>query len=143
MDDRLTRFALLGYALFGVATAVDAFIPVGCGASPLSSCGVDLNHLNVDDCLTGVAVLALFMAAVCAHICSVQKLSWTPALVVCFMITIIWSTCGLAFFVVHFSTRPDVPLQHLMLTLTSAVAFTVPAMITLTRYRIGLDRITY
>ena len=131
--ERLLRTALLGYAVFGVATAIDSLIPVGCGSSPLTTCGANLKNFNWDDCLTGAAVLALFVAVTCVQCWSLTKLARRRPLLLALVITVIWSTCGLAYFAVHFSSHPAVPLQHLLLTLTSTVAVTIPVVIALTR----------
>ncbi len=140
-QDRLTRVAVLGYALFGVATAVDALIPLNCGSSSLLSCGADLAELNVDDLLTGVALFALFLAAVCVQVPALQERSWILPLVGSAAVVLIWSGCGLAFFAAHFSNRPAVGLQHLMLTLTSAMALAVPGVIVLAERRVGSSRV--
>lgn len=137
-DERLIRFALIGYLIFGVATAIDALIPVGCGSSALRSCSANLSNLNWDDFLTGIAVFALFIAAVCAQIWAVQKRSWEPHLIVSLVLIILWSGCGLAFFAVHFSSNPNVALQHVVLTLSSTVVPIVPAVIMLTRRRVDV-----
>jgi hypothetical protein len=124
----LKRVALCGYALFGVVTAIDAVIPVGCGAMPLDRCGVDLSRLNADDVLTGIAMIALFVAAVCAQVHSTRQVSWHPLSISSLVVVLGWSVCGLVFLAASFSYRPAIPLQHLTLVLTSAVVFVVPAL---------------
>jgi hypothetical protein len=123
---RLQRLTLVSYAAFGAATGVDALIPVGCGSSPLSRCGVDLSHLNLDDYLTGIAIFALFVAAVGAQVYAIRRRAPSTYFFAALVVTAIWAGCGLIFFSMHFSTRPAVPMQHLVLTLTSAVALLVP-----------------
>lgn len=124
----LKRAALVGYALFGIVTAIDAVIPVGCGGLPLNRCGVDLSSLNTDDVLTGVAMIALFIAAVCVQVYSTRQVSWHPLSISSLVIVLGWSACGLVFLAASFSYRPEIPLQHLTLALTSAVVFVVPAL---------------
>ncbi len=113
------------YALFGVATAIDALVPVNCGSKVLASCGADLTGINFDDILTGIAVLALFVAAVLAEVQFVRIYGWTRYSVSSLVVTVSWSAFGLYYFAEHFSQKPAVVLQHIMLTMTSVVAFLV------------------
>jgi hypothetical protein len=123
---RLSRFVLLSYAAFGLTTAIDALIPLGCGSAPLNRCSADLSHLTIDDYLTAVAVLALFVAAVGTEVLSARAQHLNLYFVGAVLLTAVWAVCGLVFFALHFSTNPEVPMQHLMLTLTSASALMVP-----------------
>ena len=58
--------ALFGYAVFGVASAVDAVVPLSCGASSAQTCAARLWPLTPDDLLTAIAVLGLFVAVLTA-----------------------------------------------------------------------------
>ena len=48
-------FALLGYGAFGMATAVDAIVPLSCRSRSAQACASQLWPLTPDDWLTGVA----------------------------------------------------------------------------------------
>jgi hypothetical protein len=127
--DRSVGLPLASYVLFGLATGVDALIPVGCGSKPINSCGVDLNHLNADDYLTGFAIFALFVSVSTAHRWAVRTVSWNPLLLTTTAAVVAWGVCGLVFLAIHFQVRPAVATQHVMLTLTSVVTFIVPLVI--------------
>jgi hypothetical protein len=104
-DHRLVRVILIGYAMFGVATAVDSLVPVACSSVTLSSCGVDVRHLNSDDWLTAISVFALFVA-VCGGQLRVARLrAWKPFAIGSFFIALIWTLSGPIFLVVSLSTR--------------------------------------
>jgi hypothetical protein len=122
------RAGLVSYALFGISTAVDAVIPVGCGSMPLDRCGVSLTQLNADDVLTAIAMIALFVAALCAQVHATRDRSWSPLSISSLVVLSLWSACGLVFLAGSFSYRPAIVLQHLTLALTSAVVFVVPAL---------------
>jgi hypothetical protein len=122
------RAGLVSYGLFGLSTAIDAVIPVGCGNLPLNRCGVDLSRLNADDVLTAVAMVALFVAAVCVQVHATKDRSWSLSSVSSLVVLALWSACGLVFLAASFSYRPAIPLQHLTLALTSALVFVVPAL---------------
>lgn len=136
---RLGRVALIFYAIFGIATTVDALVPVNCGSTSLTSCSADLASLSIDDVLTGLAVFALFIAAVATQVCIVRERSWTMGSVGSLFVIVVWSGIGLDYFAHHFSVQPVVGLQHLMLTLTSIVAFTT-MLVTWTRPHLRLPK---
>jgi uncharacterized membrane protein YhaH (DUF805 family) len=94
---RWRRAGLLSYALFGISTAVDAMIPVGCGAVSLNACGVSLSQVNTDDILTAVAMIALFVAALCVQVHVTRDRSWSPLSISSLIVLALWSVCGLVF----------------------------------------------
>jgi hypothetical protein len=120
--------ALIGYALFGLATAADALIPVSCGSVPIQSCGLDVRHLSADDYLTAVAVFALFVGACGAHVRAARLAAWNLLSVASLVIAVGWSISGPIFLVMSLASRPEISMQHVMLSLTSVVAFLVPAI---------------
>src|SRR5665213_3513459 len=122
------RAGLISYALFGISTGIDALVPVGCGSVSLDRCGVSLSRVNADDILTAIAMLALFVAALCAQVHATRDRSWSPLSISSLVVLALWSACGLVFLAASFSYRPAIPLQHLTLALTSAVVFVVPAL---------------
>jgi hypothetical protein len=122
------RAGLVSYALFGISTGIDALIPVGCGSTPLDRCGVSLARVNADDVLTAIAMIALFVAALCVQVHATRDRSWNPLSISSLVVLALWSACGLVFLAASFSYRPAIPLQHLTLALTSAVVFVVPAL---------------
>jgi hypothetical protein len=122
------RAGLISYALFGISTAIDAVVPVGCGSVSLDRCGVSLTQVNADDVLTAVAMIALFVAALCVQVHATRDRSWSPLSISSLVVLALWSACGLVFLAGSFSYRPAIPLQHLTLALTSAVVFVVPAL---------------
>jgi len=117
--------ALLGYGVFGMATAVDAVVPLSCGSVSARACASQLWPLTTDDYLTGVAMLALFVAAttVVVHMTRrPQGISWAvPAAVM----LIGWSALGLVVVLGGSATVAAVS-QYSFLTLTSILAFVVP-----------------
>ncbi|HVB05492.1 MAG TPA: hypothetical protein VNF07_04490 [Acidimicrobiales bacterium] len=130
--DRPPPVALAAYALFGLLTAVDSLLPIGCGESDLTGCGADLSRPNVDDVLTGLAVFALFVAALSA-LRRAAAAGPPPTLLIGGALVLAWSGTGLVFLANHFSTRPAVTLQHLFLTLSSVLSFAVPALLVAAR----------
>lgn len=123
------RMAILSYGLFGLLTAIDALMPEGCTPSQLGSCGADLARPNLDDCLTGLAVLALFVAA-CFGVVKASGSEAARSLVRGASVSLaLWGGFGLLFFALHFSSIPAVRMQHVMLTMTSAVIVLVPALL--------------
>lgn len=134
-ERRLLVLALIGYALFGLATAVDALIPVSCGSVPIHSCGLDVRHLSADDYLTAFAVFALFVGICGAQIRAARLLAWNLLSVASLVIALGWSVAGPIFLAVSMASRPAISMQHGMLSLTSAVAFLVPALSLVSRSR--------
>ena len=62
-QSRALAFALIGYATFGLATVADAVVPLRCGSRSVQACASQIWPLTPDDVLTGVAMVALFLAA--------------------------------------------------------------------------------
>jgi hypothetical protein len=139
-NTRWRRAGLISYGLFGVSTAIDAVIPVGCGAIPLNRCGVSLTQVNTDDVLTAVAMIALFVAALCVQVQATRNREWSLVSIGSLVVLALWSACGLVFLAASFSYRPAIPLQHLTLALTSAVVFVVPALSARRRSREAAER---
>ena len=136
---RSVRLALGGLAAFGLLTAVDALVPIRCGAA-LSACNADLHAFSLDDLLTGAAVFSLFAAAVSVHGARVKDRRGTPWAGLALGLTAAWGACGILLLSAHFSQRPPVTIQHVMLTLTSLVVATVPAAALSASRRAGRER---
>lgn len=122
------RLARLGYALFGLFTALDAVIPLGCRRQ-LASCGADLLKPNLDDLLTGLAMISLFVSAAAALAIARRRRPDARSTVVGTAVLVTWSGCGLWFLSQHFSTHPWIGMQHLMLTLSSLLVAFVPVLL--------------
>lgn len=116
--------ALLSYGVFGIATAVDAVVPLNCGALNVTACASQIWPLTPDDCLTGVAMLALLVAAAVAAASVGRKTFSSAAPVIGVLIG--WSVLGLVV-LLDPSTVVAVVSQYAFLTLTSILAFIVPA----------------
>jgi hypothetical protein len=129
---RRLRAGLVCYGLFGVVTAIDALLPSGCAASASGGCATSLNQVNLDDVLTGTSVFALFVAAVFIEACALTTRRRAYA-VGPIALTAAWSVCGIFLFRAHFSAQAPVTLQHAMLTMTSAVAVSLPLLLVATR----------
>jgi hypothetical protein len=130
--ERVVRVGLIFYAIFGIGTAIDALVPSDCGASVSLECAANLNQLSVDDVLTGASVLALFIAAVCIAVAVFRSHRWRLGIELAFL-TGVWVALGLSLFSAHFSDRPPVTQQHLMLTATGVVLVMLPSAIVATR----------
>jgi hypothetical protein len=120
--------ALLGYGVFGLATAVDAVVPLNCGSASAQTCASQLWPLTPDDMLTGIAVVALFAAAVAV----VLEMSRRPvALPASVLVTIGaalvgWGGLGLTILVSNTSSTLAAACQYAFLTITSVLVFVVP-----------------
>ena len=139
-ERRLLVLALMSYALFGIATAVDALIPVSCGTVSIHSCGLNVRHLSADDYLTAVAVFSLFVGVCGAQVRVARLLAWNLLSIVSLVIALGWSVTGPIFLAVSLISGPVISMQHLMLSLTSAVAFLVPALSLMSRNRTKVAR---
>ena len=121
-------FALLGYGVFGLATAVDAVVPLNCGTTSAQACASQVWPLTPDDFLTGIAVLALFVAALAVVYQLTRKPVALPLSVpVTMTVALIgWGVLGLT--VIAWSTSATLAAvdQYAFLTLTSVLAFVVP-----------------
>jgi hypothetical protein len=122
---RRRRVAACALAGFGVLTASDALVPLPCSATTLSVCGVDLARPNLDDALTGLAMVMLFVAAVVAI--AVARLDGRGRFAS--LVTVSWAALGAVFLAHHFGDRPHVGLQHLMLSASSVLVITVTALL--------------
>jgi hypothetical protein len=134
---RALVYALLGYAMFGLATAIDAVVPLNCGSRSIQACARQVWPLTPDDVLTGVALLALLAAAVTVivqmnHRPTVRS-SAVPATTIIITV-IVWSALGV---MVLGSTSATLAAlaQYAFLTLTSLLAFFVPLGATSLRRR--------
>lgn len=139
-ERRLLIVALMGYAMFGVATAADALVPIRCGSVPIRSCGLDVRHLSADDLLTAVAVFALFVGVCSTYLRAARLAAWNFLSVASLVVAVIWSTSGPVFLAVSLASQPAISMQHVMLSLTSVVAFLVPAITVLVPARSVGDR---
>jgi hypothetical protein len=120
--------ALLGYGVFGLATAVDAVVPLNCGSASAQACASQLWPLTPDDMLTGIAVLALFVAAVAV----VLEMNRRPAALPSSILVTIgaalvgWGVLGLTILLWNTSSTLAAACQYAFLTITSVLAFFVP-----------------
>jgi len=120
--------ALLGYGVFGVATAVDAVVPLSCGATSAQACASQIWPLTPDDLLTGIAVLGLFVAAAAVVFQMMRRpVAFPLSVPVTMTIALIgWGVLGLTVVVWSTSTTLAAVDQYAFLTLTSVLAFVVP-----------------
>lgn len=120
--------ALLGYGAFGLATVVDAVVPLNCGSKSAQACASQIWPLTPDDLLTGIALLGLFTAA-CAVIFQMIRRpgAFRPSMLIAVIITLFaWSGLGLAVLAWIASPATTATFQYAFLTLTSILAFIVP-----------------
>jgi hypothetical protein len=120
--------ALAGYGVFGLATAVDAVVPLDCGSTSAQACASRLWPLTPDDLLTGLAVFALFVAAVAV----VLEMSSGPTALAPLASAAIgaaligWGALGLVILLWNSSAVLAASCQYAFITLTSILAFVVP-----------------
>lgn len=125
---KMIVLALLGYGVFGVATAVDAVVPLDCGSTSVQACASQIWPLTPDDFLTGTAVLALFVAAVAVIVATARRPLAFPSFVpVVITVTVIaWGGLGLSVLMPITSDTAAAVCQYAFLTLTSVLTFVVP-----------------
>ena len=117
--------ALLGYAAFGVTSAVDAVVPLSCGGSSAQACAAQLWPITPDDLLTGIAVLGLFVAAAVLVVRMVRgRLPLLMPATVAFTVAG-WSALGLVVLVGSISPAGTATAQYAFLTLTSLLTILV------------------
>jgi len=123
--------ALAGYATFGVATAVDAIVPLRCGTSSAQACAAQMWPLTPDDLLTAIAVLGLFVAVLAMLVACLFRtpfLGLVPATVV---ITVAgWGSVGVAVLAGSTFSPSAAAAQYAFLTLTSLLMLIVPLQVT-------------
>ena len=121
-------FALLGYAAFGISTAVDAVVPLDCGSSSAQACASQLWPLTPDDLLTGAAIFALFVAAVSILVRMIRTpVTLPPYVPAAIMLALTgWSALGLVVLLCSTSATTAAVSQYAFLTLTSVLSFVVP-----------------
>ncbi len=119
---------LLGYATFGLATAVNALVPLRCGSKSVQACASQVWPLTPDDLLTGAAMVSLCIAAITLAVHMTRESpavqSVVPATVTVTLIG--WSALGLAVILGSASVTMAADSQYAFLTLTSVLAFVVP-----------------
>ena len=124
---RTLVLALLGYAAFGVTTAVDAVVPLSCGGSSAQACAAQLWPLTPDDLLTAIAVLGLFVAVLAIL---VERLVRTPRprLVPATIVipAVGWCSVGCMVLVGSTSSVSAAAAQYAFLTVTSLLMLIVP-----------------
>jgi hypothetical protein len=125
---RMLVFALLGYGVFGMSTAIDAVVPLNCGSASAQECASQIWPLTPDDFLTGLAVFALFVAVVAVIVQMARTPTAFPPFVVAgITITLIaWGALGLSVLITDTSTALAAVCQYAFLTLTSVLVFVVP-----------------
>jgi hypothetical protein len=128
-------FALLGYAVFGISTAVDAVVPLQCGSSSAQACASQIWPLTPDDLLTGAAIFALFIAAVSILVRMARTpVAFPPYVPAAILLTLTgWSALGLVVLMWSSSATMAAVSQYAFLTLTSVLSFVVPLCATLPR----------
>ena len=126
-------FALLGYAAFGISTAVDAVVPLQCGTSSAQACASQIWPLTPDDLLTGAAILALFIAAVSILVRMARTpVAFPPYVPAAILLALTgWSALGLVVLLWSSSATMAAVSQYAFLTLTSVLSFVVPLCATL------------
>lgn len=120
--------ALVGYGVFGMATAVDAVVPLNCGATSAQACASRIWPPTPDDFFTGTAVLALFVAtATVIVLMSTRPAALPRSAAVALSITLtVWTALGLTVLIWSTSGTLAAADQYVYLTLTSVLAFAVP-----------------
>jgi hypothetical protein len=124
--DRALIGVLVSYGLFGLATAIDAVVPLTCSSESSRACASQLLPVTPDDVLTGLAVFALFLAATFAFARllgnrAVYPVSFPVALAA---LTAAWSAIGII--VLLEAPGGAASWQYVFLTLTSVLALVVP-----------------
>ena len=124
--DRALIAALLSYAVFGLATAVDAVVPLSCSSPSSRACASQLLPVTPDDVLTGVAVLALFVAAAFAVAWLLGQRAVYPVVIPIALgaLAAAWSTTGVM--VLLQEPNGSAWWQYTFLTLTSVLVLAVP-----------------
>jgi len=119
-------FALLGYAAFGVMTAVDAVIPLNCGASSAKACAAQLWPITPDDLLTGIAILALFvsLAIVARQMIRTRLHSVVPGVIGTTAVG--WSVLGLIVLIANTTSSTAAFAEYGFITLASLLAVVIP-----------------
>jgi hypothetical protein len=120
--------ALLGYGVFGLATAVDAVVPLNCGSVSAQACASQLWPLTPDDLLTGIAVLGLFVAAVAVALEMYRRPAALPLSVLVILGAALfgWGALGLVILFWNTSATLAAVCQYAFITITSVLAFIVP-----------------
>ena len=120
--------ALIAYGIFGVATAVDAVVPLACGSKSAQACASQLWPPTPDDILTGLAIFALFFAVLVIVAQMARRLEAFPQLVPVTVMSALaaWTGLGLIVLLGGTSTSLAASSQYAFLTLTSVMLFIVP-----------------
>jgi hypothetical protein len=120
--------ALLGYGVFGMATAVDAVVPLSCGATSAQACASRIWPPTPDDFFTGTAVLALFVATVTVIVLTARRpVAFPPSVAFALTVTLIlWTALGFTVLIWSATGTLAADDQYADLTLTSMLAFVVP-----------------
>ena len=124
----LLVFALLGYGLFGLATAVDAVVPLSCGATSAQACASRIWPPTPDDFLTALAIFTLLVAAVAViFVMTRRPVAFPSSVPFSLVVTLIgWSALGLMVLLWSSSGTMAAASQYAYITLTSVLAFVVP-----------------
>jgi hypothetical protein len=129
--------ALLAYGLFGMATAVDAVVPLDCGSASAQACASQIWPLTPDDMLTGAALFGLFVATVTIIVQMMRRPTALrlPASVGMALALVGWSVLGFIVLVWSTSATMAAVSQYAFLTLTSVLALAVPLEATAMHWR--------
>lgn len=124
----LLAWAILGYALFGVSTAVSAAVPLSCGVgrAALLACGTSPSSYGFHDAISVVGYLALFVSLLGCLSCSRKAQGRSGLWVSTAAIGALWAGSGLAFLSLTLAGLPEVACQHLLLVATSAAIALFP-----------------
>ena len=119
---------LLGYAVFGLSSAVSAAVPLSCGIgrAELLACGTEASSYGLHDAVSVVGYLALFVALVGVLGRSREALGGRSLWATTLGISVLWSASGLVFLGLTVAGLPEVACQHVLLVATSAAIALLP-----------------
>ncbi len=123
--------AILGYALFGISSAVSAAVPLSCGVgrAALLTCGTDPGSYGLHDAVSVVGYFALFVSIFgCLGRATVVRHP-RRLRTVTVVVGGIWAASGLTFLGLTLAGLPEVACQHVLLLATSAAIVLFPCAI--------------
>lgn len=119
---------MLAYGVFGLATAIDAVVPLSCGSTSAQACASQLWPPTPDDVLTGTAIFALFVAAAMVVVQMIKARATIPTrMPITVVLALVgWSALGLIVLLWSTSAAVAASSQYAFLSLTSVLLFIVP-----------------